>query len=110
MSNVDPNSLAERCEELERTLRERSDRLYELQQHYSSEHFALQESMRNLKIERMRNAGAYAQLESAMKRARGLQRRIAELKNRLRAHEAVEDEELDERPLVVEHNERLDEG
>jgi len=101
MSN---EQIESRLHEAEQSLAEKSSRLYELQQHYSSEHFALQESMRNLKIERMRNAGAYAQLEWTMKRARALQSRIAELKARLRLHEAVEDEEFDTAPIRIEHN------
>ncbi len=81
-----------------------AQRLYELQQHYSSEHFALAESLRNLKIERMRNAGAYAQLEWTMGRARALQSRIADLKSRLRRYEQVEDEEFDDAPILADHN------
>ncbi|HTU69973.1 MAG TPA: hypothetical protein VMF11_06595 [Candidatus Baltobacteraceae bacterium] len=97
-------ALAQRLHAAEQRLSERSERLYELQQHYSSEHFALQESMRNLKIERMRNAGAYAQLEWTMKRARALQSRIGDLKNRLRRYETVEDEEFDTAPILIEDN------
>lgn len=97
-------NLEQRLHAAEQSLSERSERLYELQQHYSSEHFALQESMRNLKIERMRNAGAYAQLEWTMGRARALQSRISDLKNRLRRHEAVEDEEFDSAPILIEDN------
>ncbi len=96
--------MAKRLHAAEQALTERGERLYELQQHYSSEHFALQESLRNLKIERMRNAGAYAQLEWTMGRARSLQARIADLKNRLRRYEPVEDDDFDNAPIVVEHN------
>lgn len=98
------DEIAKRLRAAEQSLIERGATLYELQQHYSSEHFALQESLRNLKIERMRNAGAYAQLEWTMGRARALQSRIADLKNRLRRHEPVEDEDFDHAPIVVEHS------
>jgi len=76
-------------------------RLYELQQAYSSEHFALQESMRDLKTERLRNAGAYAGLETTLGRARTLQSRIADLKERLRRYETVDDEFFDSEPILI---------
>jgi chromosome condensin MukBEF ATPase and DNA-binding subunit MukB len=81
-------------------LHERTERLYELQQHYSSEHFGFQESMRELKIERLRNAGTVASHEIALARARDLQHRIASLKERLRRYEAVENEHFDDAPIV----------
>lgn len=96
--------IVKRLHAAEQRLIERGELLYELQQHYSSEHFALQESMRNLRIERMRNAGAYAQLESTMVRARALQSRIADLKNRLSRYEAIEDEEFDAAPILIDYN------
>jgi len=97
--------LKRRLHESDTKLRERSERLYDLQQHYSSEHFALQESMRDLKTERMRNSGAYASLETTLDRARGLQKRIAALKERLRRYESVEDEYFDARPILIENSE-----
>ena len=81
-------------------------RLYELQQQYASEHFALQESMRNLKIERMRNSGAYGFLETTLERARRLQTRIALLKERLRRYESVDDEYFDTEPILIEDAEK----
>jgi chromosome segregation ATPase len=96
--------LSERLFAAEQRLIERSELLYELQQLYSSEHFALQESMRDLKIERMRNAGAYAQLNTTMERARALQARVADLKTRLRRHEAVDDAEFDAKPILIEQD------
>lgn len=102
-------ALRERCADLESRLRqseaqlrERTERLYALQQQYSSEHFSLHESARNLKIERMRNAGAYAATDVVLGRARALQHRIACLKERLRRYESVEDEEFDSGPLVID--------
>ena len=97
-----PAELTERLAESEHRLRERSELLYDLQQHYSSEHFELQKCMRDLKIERMRNAGAYASLETTMERARALQSRIAVLKERLRRYESVEDEYFDREPIRIE--------
>lgn len=79
-----------------------TERLYELQQHYSSEHFELQQCMRELKTERFRNAGAYSALDLTLKRARALQGRIADLKRRLQRHEAVEDEHFDSAPIRLE--------
>jgi HPt (histidine-containing phosphotransfer) domain-containing protein len=99
--------LQARCEDLEQRLRssdqklkERSELLYELQQQYSSEHFGLQESMRNLKIERMRNAGAFADRDILIARSNLLAQRIGELKERLRRYEAVEDRPFDSEPIV----------
>jgi hypothetical protein len=58
--------------------------------------------MRDLKIERMRNAGAFGALSTTMERARVLQARIAKLKDRLRQHELVEDEHFDTEPIRIE--------
>jgi hypothetical protein len=94
--------LKERLRCSEERLRERSEMLYELQQHYSSEHFSLHESMRNLNIERMRNAGMFADRDIILSRARLLQSRIMELKERLRKYESVEDQTFDQQPIVIE--------
>ena len=94
--------LAERLRVSEQHLRERSELLYELQKHYASEHFKLQESMRELDHERMRNAGAYSQLDTVLKRARDLQARVAELKVRLRSFEPVDDAHFDTAPILIE--------
>jgi hypothetical protein len=109
-TNNDARQIAElenRCRDLEERLRwsseklkERSGRLYELERHYASEHFELQESMRNLKIERLRNAGALADRDIILQRAKELQVRIAELKARLRNYEEVEDLFFDRAPIV----------
>lgn len=100
--------LEERCRDLEERLRwaddklrERSGRLYEIERHYASEHFELQESMRNLKIERLRNAGAFADRDIILKRAKELQERIGQLKERLRKYEKVEDLLFDTTPIVT---------
>lgn len=77
--------------------------LYELQQHYSTEHFGLQESMRNLKIERMRNAGVFADRDILIARAKKLQQRIEDLKGRLRKYESVEDQAFDQEPIIREN-------
>ncbi len=99
--------LQDRCRDLEERLRwsddklkERSGLLYELQRHYASEHFELHESMRNLNIERLRNAGAFADREIILRRAEELQARIRELKARLRNYEDVADLLFDEAPIV----------
>jgi chromosome segregation ATPase len=99
--------LQDRCRDLEARLRwsseklqERSGRLYELERHYASEHFELQESMRNLKIERLRNAGALADRKLVLERMKHLQGRIAQLKDRLRRYENVEDVFVDEAPIA----------
>ncbi len=101
--------LQTRCRDLEERLRrsdeqlkERSGLLYELQRHYSSEHFELQESMRNLNIERLRNAGAFADRDIILRRAKELQARIRELKMRLRNYEDVADLLFDEAPIVAD--------
>ncbi len=101
--------LQERCRDLEarlqwanEKLQERSGRLYEIERHYASEHFELQESMRKLKTERMRNAGAFAGREVILGRAKELQARIAELKTRLRQHETVEDLFFDDAAIVLD--------
>ncbi len=78
-----------------------AQRLYELQRLYASEHFKLQEAMRDLATERRRNAGAYAGVEILLQRARDLQARIAELKARLRKHESVDDLHMDTAPIAV---------
>src|SRR5579875_248020 len=93
--------LEERLHASEVRLRERSEALYAMQHQYSTEHFELAESMRNLKIERMRNAGAYAAQDVIMERYKVLQRRIGELKQRLRQYETVEDVYEDTAPIVV---------
>jgi hypothetical protein len=80
-------------------------RLYELQKLYASEHFKLQEAMRDLATERRRNAGAYAGVEILVRRARDLQARIAELKERLRRHESVDDSYIDTAPIRREIDE-----
>lgn len=102
--------LQARCHELEDRLRqsddkvrERSALLYDLQRNYSAEHFSFQESTRNLKIERMRNAGMFADRDILISRAKQLQQRIAGLKKRLRNYESVEDEVFDLEPIVREN-------
>jgi len=80
---------------------ERAQRLYELQKLYASEHFELQRVMRELATERRRNAGAYAGVEILLQRARHLQARIEELKQRLRRHEPVEDLHTDSAPIAI---------
>lgn len=104
------SELESRCRDLEERLRlsdnrlkERSGRMYELERHYASEHFQFQESMRNLNIERLRNAGAFADREIILRRAKELQARIGELKARLRKHEHVEDLLFDEAPIVADN-------
>ncbi len=99
--------LENRCRDLEERLRwsteklqERSGRLYELERHYASEHFELAQSMRNLKIERLRNAGAFADRDIILQRSHDLQARITQLKERLRKYEEVEDQFLDRAPIV----------
>lgn len=101
--------LEHRCRDLEHRLRwsdeklqERSGRLYEIERHYASEHFELQESMRNLKIERLRNAGAFADRDIILQRAKELQARIVQLKERLRRYENVEDAFFDSAPIVTD--------
>lgn len=56
--------------------------------------------MRNLKIERMRNAGAFGDREIMRGKYRDLQARIRELKERLRRYESVEDEYFDDAEIV----------
>ena len=104
------SELETRCRDLEERLRwsdeklkERSGRLYEVERHYASEHFELQESMRNLNIERLRNAGAFADRDIILRRAKELQARISELKARLRKHEHVDDLLFDEAPIVADN-------
>jgi chromosome segregation ATPase len=101
--------LQDRCRDLQERLRrsdeqlkKRSSRLYELERHYASEHFELQESMRNLNIERLRNAGALADRDIILRRAKELQARIRELKTRLRSYEGVMDLLFDEAPIVAD--------
>lgn len=94
--------LAGRLIETERNLTETRLRLYDLQQHYASEHFSLYEHTRNLTIERLRNAGAYSQVRATLERSALLQQRIKVLKTRLRKHEPVDDWEFDERPILIE--------
>ncbi|MDE2482060.1 MAG: hypothetical protein KGN02_07710 [bacterium] len=89
----------ERLHALQREHAERGSMLYALEQQYSVEHFKLYECMRDLKTERMRNAGAYGMLELTMQSARQLQVRIGTLKERLRAYETVEDEYFDTQPI-----------
>jgi hypothetical protein len=96
------SDLATRLAEKEGLLRERGEALYALQQHYASEHFELQRCMRDLKIERMRNAGAFGALSTTMERARALQARIGKLKDRLRQFEPVEDEHFDTEPIRIQ--------
>ncbi len=101
-------TLQDRCRDLEERLRwsdeqlkKRSGRLYELERQYAFEHFELQQSMRNLKIERLRNAGVFADRDIILRRAKELQARIIELKKRLRNYEDVEDVHFDEAPIVA---------
>jgi hypothetical protein len=101
--------LQDRCRDLEERLRrsdeqlkKRSGRLYELERQYAFEHFELQQSMRNLKIERLRNAGIFAERDIILRRAKELQGRIIELKKRLRNYEGVEDVLFDEAPIVAD--------
>jgi len=95
--------LRERLHECDERGKARGEALYELQQHYSTEHFELQESMRNLKIERLRNAGMFGDRDILISRANKLQSRIRSLKSRLLKYEAVEDEHFDEAPIVREN-------
>ena|SRR5579863_5855501 len=105
----DPQALRARIAELEErlrsseaTVRERSETLYTLRRQYSTEHFGYAESVRNLNIERMRNAGAYAAQDIMLSRYQSLQARIAELKRRLRTHEHVDDLYEDDAPIVLD--------
>ncbi len=81
--------------------KERAQQLYELQKLYAAEHFELQQVMRDLSTERKRNAGAYAGVEILLQRARELQKRIGDLKQRLRRYEEVEDLYSDEAPIAI---------
>jgi chromosome segregation ATPase len=94
--------LQERLESSDAKLKAHNERLYELQKHYASEHFSLQESMREAKTERLRNAGLFADREIILSRAEALQSRIADLKSRLRRYEEVDDALFDDAPIVVE--------
>ena len=96
--------LEERLRSSEAILRDRSETLYEIQRQYSTEHFELTQSMRNLKIERMRNAGAHAAQDIVVGRYRRLQVRIEELKQRLRKYETVEDLYEDTAPVVLDED------
>jgi len=94
--------LEKKCRDLEARLRwadeklkERSGRMYEIEKHYASEHFELQESMRELRNERMRLAGVLADRKLLAERAKQLQARIGDLKERLRKYEPVEDSFFD---------------
>ena len=100
--------LQERCANTEKLLqesdgraKERSELLYDLQRVSSSEHFRLHEAMRNLNIERMRNAGAFADRDVILDRAHQLQKRIGDLKKRLSKYESVEGMLFDEGPVIV---------
>jgi len=102
-------TLEAECEELrshlhasDERVRTRGEVFYELQRQYSTEHFELQESMHNLRIERMRNAGMFADRDIILNRAAALQERIRSLKDRLRKHESVEDMTFDEAPIVIQ--------
>lgn len=97
-------ALEERLRACESQLRERTEALYAMQRQYSAEHFELAESMRNLKIERMRNAGAYAAQDVVLERYRRLQARTEELKRRLRQYETVHDLHEDSAPIVIEES------
>lgn len=106
MTAQELEELRQRCVDLtirlnmsEARLRDRSQLLYELQQHYASEHFALQESLRDLQTERFRNAGLEGQMKITRDRAHDLQVRIHALKVRLRIHEQVDDEYFDTVPI-----------
>ena len=101
--------LRHRVSEADERGRARSELFMSLQSQYSVEHFELQESMRNLKIERMRNAGMFADRDIVLRRAKALQARIRSLKERLRRHETVEDEHFDDAPIVIE-NKGTDQG
>lgn len=100
------SDLEERLRWCDSQLRERTEKLYALQQQYSTEHFTLYESMRDLKTERLRNAGAYASLDTILMRARQLQDRIHDLKIRLCRHEDVEDLYFDTEPIFIEDGEK----
>ena len=90
------DDLKRRLGETDRHLRDAGDTLYRLQQRYSSEHFDFQETMRNLKIERMRNAGIRAARDVVLRRCGALAQRAAGLKARLRRYEDVSSEEIDD--------------
>ncbi|MHB8146824.1 MAG: hypothetical protein ACYDGM_06115 [Vulcanimicrobiaceae bacterium] len=93
--------LDERLAQCERIIKERGALLYDVQQQYASEHFKLREAMRDLKTERMRNAGLFGDRDAILERADMLLRRIADLKARLERHEPVEDEWFDDQPIVL---------
>jgi chromosome segregation ATPase len=82
--------------EADHRLRETSEVLYGLQQRYASEHFELQEAMRNLKIERLRNAGIHAAHAIVLHRYGVLRERVADLKARLQNYEQVDYEDIDD--------------
>ncbi|HUA07961.1 MAG TPA: hypothetical protein VMA98_01730 [Candidatus Acidoferrales bacterium] len=100
--------LRARLAEAQALLKTRTELLYTLQQQYSSEHFDFQKCMRDLQTEEMRNAGAYAILETILKRARALQSRVGQLKERLRNYEMVEDEYFDTAPIRIEQSQSGD--
>jgi chromosome segregation ATPase len=99
-------NLEERLHWCDQQLRQRTELLYELQRQYSTEHFNLYESMRNLKTERLRNAGAYESLDNILTRAKQLQERIAHLKARLQQYESVDDIYFDTEPIFIEDPEQ----
>jgi hypothetical protein len=108
-TDEDPQLLRSRIAELEErlrwsqaTVRERGEALHALLRQYFSEHADYAESMRDLNIERMRNAGAYAAQDIVISRYQPLQARIAELRVRLRAHEHVDNLHEDDAPIVLD--------
>lgn len=94
--------LEQMLKEADHNLRETGDVFYSLQQRYSSEHFDLQEAMRNLKIERLRNAGIQAAQDIVLHRYGLLRERVSDLKVRLRNYEDVVDEEIDEATISAD--------
>ena len=99
---IECKQLREQLTQSELTLRERTERLYATQQEHSTEHYGLAESTRLLKIERLRNAGAYAQRDVILERARSIQERIRFLKDHLRLYEPVDDLYFDDAEIIHE--------
>lgn len=102
--------LRARCDDLEKRilwsrekLGERSTVLAELQLQYSDEHARLGQSLRDLHVERARNSTLFSNRDLAISRAKRLQVRIAQLKERLAKYEAVPDGPFDRDPIVLEN-------
>lgn len=103
--------LRARCEDLRKRILWSREKLSErgsaheaLQTQYLDERARLQQSLDDLHSERVRNFALFSNRDLVISKAKRLQTRVGELKERLAKYEVVADGPFDRVPIVVENS------